>query len=202
MKYNINVDQVEKFWNWFYTNCQNFGDKFENKALLAELDVRVAKLGPFSWEIGPGKVEENAFVISPNGDIQMLEYTKSIIAKARHCHSWEFYYAKPPKKWELKFDYKTAEDKKLHIDASQWKYVLAQYEDGTFEIIIRPFPLLDLNDQDKLSVAEILLDGVLGEEARMKLISYIDVVEQFEEADQRGVSSIGVLSDHLSSLHQ
>jgi hypothetical protein len=199
MKYTIEKN-VDEFWAWFYENSQNFGEKFDNRELLAELDSRITTLGPFSWEIGPGKFQENSLVISPNGDLEVLEYSKAVVEKAKQWPGWEFYYAKPPKKWELKFDYQVNEDRTVQIDASLWQYVLAEYEDGTFEIVIKLHPLLDLNDQDQLSVAEIVLDGILGEEMRMKLISFIEVVDEFEESYTRGINSITSLGEHLTSL--
>jgi len=196
----LNKQEINKFWDWFYKNSQNFGDKFENKRLLAELEARVTRLGPFSWEVGPCEVEKNALVISPNGDQELLKYSKAVVAYAKPCPDWEFHYSKPPKKWDLKFDFKRIEGKNVPIDPSPWQYMLAQYEDETFEIIIKSTPLLDLNDDDKLSVAEIVLDGILGEEVRIEQISYIDVVDEFEDKNERGATSITFLASHLASL--
>jgi len=199
MKYTIDK-KVDEFWAWFHENCRKFGDKFDNKHLLHELDLRISTLGPFSWEVGPGKFQENSLVISPNGDLEVLEYSKAVIGKAKQCPGWEFYYAKPPKEWDMKFDYSVNEDRVEPIDASLWQYVLAKYEDGTFEIVIKSYPLLELNDQDKLSVAEIVLDSILGEEIRMKLISFIEVVDEFEDGSKHGINSIILLADHLARL--
>jgi hypothetical protein len=189
--------KISQFWEWFFKNCKDFGVNFDNAILLAELDDRISKLGNFSWEIGPGREKDNALVISPNGDADLLEETKEIIKKARNCSGWEYYYAKPPKKWELVFDFETSNETFIEVNASEWQYVLLQYEDGMFEIIIRATNLNGLNETDKLTAAEITLDGVLGEELRMQAICEIDVVEEFEEIYKGKASNIKSLPDHV-----
>jgi len=200
MKKRININDVGKFWNWFEENCQKFGDKFENTALLGELDLWINKLGNFTWEVGPGKICNNALVISPNGDRELLQDTKKIINSASSCIDWEFYYAKPPKKWDLKFDFIINNGQTVHIDASHWKYCLMEYDDGMFAVIIKMQKLENLDDAEKLSVAEIVLDGILGEEKRIMLIATVDVVNEFEEALVGKENDISELSEHFSSL--
>ena len=58
----------------------------------------------------------------------------------------------------------------MEINASQWKYVLLRYEDGMFEVIIKALHLKQLEDNDKVTVSEIVLDGILDEELRIQTI--------------------------------
>jgi len=197
----LNEQEVVKFWNWFSNNSHYLGDEFRRKGLISELDRRISRLGDFVWEFGPGKVEENAFVISPGGDLELLEISKEVISRATKCKGWEFHYAKPPKDWELKFQFERGDGRMADVDASGWKYVLLEYEDEPYEIIIKlPRLLMELGDRDALIAAEITLDGILGEERRMRLINVIDVVFEFEEKYKDKVSDIKVLSEHLSKL--
>ena len=191
---------IKEFWNWFSENCQKFDNDFENTDLLYELDKRITDLGVFSWEIGPGKTSPNALVISPNGDIDLLPYTKDIIGQAKTCLGWEYYYAKPPKEWDLIFDFETSNGVQVHVDASLWEYVLLRYEDGMFEIIIKATNIKELNENDKLAIAEMLLDGVIGEELRMTSICLIEIVEEFENEYDDKASNIENLSKHINSL--
>lgn len=200
MTLKIKDKEIDRFWHWFSENCQSFGSKFENSVLLTELDTWISNLGDFSWEVGPGKIKENALVISPNGDFTMLEYTKKIVARAIPCNDWEYYYAKPPKKWDMKFDYETGNGQNINIDASSWEYVLLRYDDRKFDIKIKPDIFSQIGYEDKLVIAEILLDGILGEEKRMRLINFVDVVREFEAGDKRGINDINTLADHISSL--
>lgn len=198
----IDALKVRQFWKWFSENCQNFGVNFDNVELLESLDDWVAQLGDFSWEVGPGKVKGNALVISPSGDGELLQDTKMIISNAKACEEWEYYYAKPPKEkeWKLIFDFETSEEEVVEVDASRWEYTLLQYEDGMFEIIIKTLDLQQLNESDKQTAAEILLDGLLGEEFRIKTICGIDVVEDFVEPYGINAGNIKNLSDHLRAL--
>lgn len=196
----VNPKIIGQFWEWFSNHCHDFGDNFDNTILLGQLDEWINRLGNFSWEIGPGKKKENSLVISPNGDSGLLRETKKIIASAQDCIGWEYYYAKPPKDWELIFDFQTADETTLEVNASEWQYCLLKYEDGMFEIIIKAADLNGLRDTDKLTAAEIALDGILGEEFRMQTICEIDVVEEFEKPYQNKANNIKSLLNHLKAV--
>ena len=190
----ISITAIINFWDWFSRNCSNFGTNHENAHLSEELDAQVKRLGSFSWEIGPGKIKDHLLVISPSGDMAMLQETKTIIDNAIPCDGWEYYYAKQPKQWDLRFYFMTGRGTRLEVDASQWEYVLLMYEDGMFTIIIKASDLQHLDDNDKLTAAEIVLDGVLGEELRLQSFCEIDVVGEFDseyvgkESNMRGIA--------------
>ncbi len=200
MTYRLNDYEVIEFWNWFTRNCQDFGSNFENTPLLEELDIQIGRLGNFSWEIGPGKIQENSLVISPNGNLELLPFTKKIIASSRNCLGWEYHYAKPPKDWELKFEYAMSSGEELIVDASKWKYVLLRYDDGMFQIIIKSQHLTRISHEDKLAIAEIALDGILGEEMRMQTIAEINLVEDFQSSYGNEAGNISDLLNHLKSF--
>lgn len=192
--------KIAEFWDWFSKNCGSFGIDFNNTELLKELDRWITSLGNFSWEIGPGTDKENALVISPGGDLALLNETKRIVGEAIKSDSWEFYYAKQPKQWELKFDFETRDNAIVEVDGSRWEYVLLRYDDGMFEIIIKAPLLNQLDQSDKNAAAEILLDGIIGEEQRMRFICGIDVVEEFEKPYREKAGNIKNLSAHLKSF--
>lgn len=170
----IDLESIKKFWIWFSLNCQNFGNYFDNSNLINELDIWINKLGNFTWEIGPGKNTDNALIISPNGDVEKLKFTKMIIANAISCEGWEYYYAKPPKQWnDFKFYFETTNGNRFEVDASLWEYVLLKYEDGMYGIVIKSLQLSELDGDDTIIAMEIFLDGILGEKIRMQTIDYI-----------------------------
>jgi hypothetical protein len=200
----IDTVKIKQFWEWFSENCYRFGAEFDNIELVEKLDDWIAQLGNFSWEIGPGKVKDNALVISPGGDVDLIQDTKLIISYAKACEGWEYYYAKPPKdkEWKLVFNLETSDGEVVEVNASHSQYTLLQYEDGMFEIIIKTPGLQQLDESDKRTAAEILLDGVLGEEVRMQTICGIDVVEEFEKPYGDKAGDIKNLSDHLRALRK
>jgi hypothetical protein len=69
-----------------------------------------------------------------------------------------------------------------------------------FEIIIKAPGLQQLDESDRQTAAEILLDGLLGEEVRMQTICGIDVVEEFEKPYGDKAGNIKNISDHLRTL--
>ena len=119
---------------------------------------------------------------------------------AKLCASWEYYYAKPPKEWNFVFEFKTADEVSLQVDASGWEYVLLQYEDGMFEVIIKDSSIASLDEDDRQVVAEIVLDGVLGEELRIQKIAGVDVVLEFSPQYENKSTNIKNLANHLKAL--
>ncbi|WP_131537265.1 hypothetical protein [Pedobacter nototheniae] len=197
---NDTKSSTTKLWTWFTEIYNDFGENFENEVLLNKLDEKILSLGDFVWEVGPGIKKDNMLVISPGGDLDLLSQTKEIVSYAIPCDGWEFYYAKQPKQWEEKFIFQKDNNQTIEIDCSSWQYVLLKYQDGMFEIIIKAPNITNLNFDEQLSVSEILLDGVLGEELRMLSIADIDVVNDFEEEYKGKGSIIQVLKNHLLKL--
>jgi len=194
------ITAIINFWEWFARNCRNFGANFENAHLLGELDAQVKRLGSFSWEIGPGKTKDHLLVISPSGDVDMLQETKIIIDHAIACDGWEYYYAKQPKQWDLRFFFVTGKGARLEVDAAQWEYVLLRFEDGMFTIIIKASDLQHLDENDKLTAVEIALDGMLGEELRLQTFCEIDVRGEFDSEHMNKASNMRGLAPHIKKL--
>jgi hypothetical protein len=196
----LDIESINSFWIWFSDCCDDLGQNFDNEELLNELDDRINELGEFAWEIGPGIFCVNQLVISPGGDLDLLPYTKEIVSYAKVLPNWEFHYAKPPKQWDLIFDFEKHDGSQIEINASQWKYVLLKYDDGMFEIIIQTHDLQQLDEDDQLNATEILLDGILGEENRMLYVCGFDVVDEFEEQFKSKKSDIRDLNNHIKRL--
>jgi hypothetical protein len=192
----------QMFWYLFSNNHNEFGENFDNEKALAELDKRIMGLGDFAWEIGPGTKNNNQLVISPGGNLDLLPITKQIVSNAINIPGWVFFYARPPKEWKLIFHFQKGDGDVIEINAAKWKYVLLKYEDDSFEIILRTYHLTNLSEEDKLIASEILIDGILGEEARILHITYIDVVEKVDFQYLNEVNDITYLHNHFEKLMQ
>lgn len=193
---------IAEFWQWFRSICGRFGDKFQNRELIDELDSRVARLGRFSWELGPGVKDShnNALVLTPCGDPELLAETRTVIEAAPDCPGWEFYPAKPPKEWDRKFVIQADDGSRVSIDASGARYVLLEYPDGIFDVLLADRGVAALPEDLRQTAAEVLLDGELGEERRMVSIHTVDVVDEFDAEKQRKSSCISDLAAHVQSL--
>jgi hypothetical protein len=192
---------ITEFWDWFQEVCNQLGERFENQCLIDELDARIARLGTFGWEIGPGVQNDhnNAFVLTPSGDLDLLIKTREIIKAAPVCPGWEFYPAKPAKKWQRKFIL-LDDDREISVNASDARYVLRQYADGIFDLLLADQNIAVLTKPLQETAAEILIDGEIGEELRMQVIKKIDIVTQFDTVLQQKSSSIESLTAHLKAI--
>jgi hypothetical protein len=196
----VTTSDISEFWIWFASVSGDFGARFENASLLKELDLRVTALGPFTWEVGPApNSSDSILVISPGGRAELLPETKKVVDLAPACPGWRFFSAIPPKQWDRRFFMNDSEGTRVAVDASQWRYVLHKYPDGVFDIVIYAPDLAPLAEQDRITAAEIVLDGELGEEARLSLIDGIEIVVAPVDRSVK-TTPIAHVGDHLRRL--
>ncbi|HRI69810.1 MAG TPA: hypothetical protein PK156_36525 [Polyangium sp.] len=193
-------DKIAAFWRWFQTIADDLAADFEDEQLQAELDKRIAQLGDISWELGPGIVEENALVMTPDGSRDWLPVTQHIVELAPRISGWEFQSARPPRKWDMQFSIEGAGGTHLDIDARPWRYVLFTYPDNTFDIVLEQNNLHSVDDDDRYAAAVVLLDGVVGERRRLALLGGIECVETLSADHACKANPMHHLAQHLDSL--
>ena len=193
---------IQDFWEWFSTTCGEFGDKFENEDLIRELDDRIGRIGPISWEIGPGFENEAAssLVFSPAGDKSILSRTREIVANAPQCKGWEFYSSKPPKKWQRRFVVTDETANEYEVDGADWSYVLLRYPDRTIDIMIEAPEIRAIPSELHDTVGEILVDGEIGESRRIETIENIECVQEFDDEYKTKSKPIALLAGHLEHV--
>lgn len=159
-------------------HCNDFGSNLDNQGLIDELDQRILGLGDFSWEVGPGIDHDDNFalVISPSGCQEMLLETRAIISTAPACHGWEFYPARPRKKWKQSFVVSDDCGHEYSVDASLARYVLRPAHEGRFRIVLSDDSVCELPPELQDIAADILIEGELGEELRMMAIDLVCIV--------------------------
>ena len=190
---------VLKFWEWFSRIVGALGQDFSNRALLDELDARVASLGPVSWEIGPGLERPNLLVITPDGDPEYLRLSKDIVDLAPSILDWEVHPAKPPKQLEhLNFSF-TIAGRVEKINADNWGYLLSQYPDYYFDIVVVAPSLRSIPQKFHGVAVKTVLDSILGEALRLEHIYDIDVVTDESSIPERQPNNIRALREHLVS---
>ncbi|HWQ91719.1 MAG TPA: hypothetical protein VN673_08610 [Clostridia bacterium] len=194
--------EVAFFWKWFEGKSRELASNLENEDVIRDLDHRVSLFadGSLSWEIGPGLHAPFCLVISPGGQKVLLPITKAIISQAPQVEGWEFQPAKPPKKWSPCFSFESTTGGQITVDATKWEYLLLEYPDRLYEILIKTTGSSEITQQDKGTAAEIVVDGTLGELKRLEAVYAIEIVEEFREDLRPKASPIGVLGAHLDSL--
>lgn len=191
---------IERFWKWFQQVADDLGKNLENDTILQELDRRVSELGNVAWEVGPGKIEPSALVITPDGAVGEIEKCRRIVALAPTIEGWEFHSARPPRQWDLRFMIERDAGGFMNIDARGWRYVLFRFPDHTFDIVLEAHNLDKATSQERYRAAVVLLDGILGEIRRLKRIKGIDIVISLTQEQETSASAIEVLGEHLESL--
>jgi len=192
--------RASEFWRWFSSVAHEFASSLENDRILGELDRRIAALEGVSWEVGRGLERPNALVISPNRNKMLLEISKRMVSLAPVHAEWEFCYAKPPKKWKLRFSVENTDGSRFDVDANEWEYVLLGFPDGTFDVTVCAPNLQEVTEKLRELAAEVSIEGVVGEMGMLRCITEIEVVTTFDEEHQGRSNSLQHLADHLSSL--
>ncbi|MEJ0101618.1 MAG: hypothetical protein WDO19_03220 [Bacteroidota bacterium] len=94
-----------------------------------------------------GVKKENSLTISPNGSkIFVGQNKKALSARPLRLTIGNFYYSKQPKENWYK---ERLVDAALEIDASNWTYVLLEYEDGKIEILLKANTISHLDTETK-----------------------------------------------------
>ncbi|MEZ5041732.1 MAG: hypothetical protein R2828_17690 [Saprospiraceae bacterium] len=198
--------KIESFWKWFVQTEDRiltfFSDEVDadKDALIETINNKILDFGLFSWEIGPDRGRRHYLTISPNGDKTRLEISKLIISKAPRLRNWSFYYAKPSKKWD--FVFKIYDDFMMErtIEAFRWNYVLLEYADDTLEIQIEANNISFLDQDYKKTAADLVITNILGEEAKIKDINKITIVEELDDEYSAICAPIRELKEHFEEI--
>lgn len=189
-------ERIADFWRWFGANCGGLTPNVISEPLISELESRLFAMERLDWEIGPGRSQPNLFALSPGGDEDLLRISRNIIALAPEVSGWEFHPAKPPRVWNLVFTL-AVEDSPVEIDGKCWESVAYKFEDGTFNLVLKPNDRMGLSEEYLSWAATIIVDGEIGEEARMERVGQIEVVTSWDEREARSARAleIGLLSE-------
>ena len=193
------------FWEWFVAEEETILGLFSDDADLSLTRVisrRVSILFKgLGWEIGPGKVKENQFVISPNRDRDRLQVTRRIIQMAPSLPTWEFHPAKPKKDWDYEMEVKIKERVVL-MNFRNWNYSLIGFSNNSF-FDIDFFPEQFQKNIDKTTykkLAVLLAESEIGEELLIERIDRINVYSQVPDEIEGKLTPVYHLFDHLYHL--
>lgn len=168
---------VQAFWDWFSVHQESLRHLSSDPEMTDTLNRAVDRLGDFDWEIGPGTRASHFFALSPQGDKDSLTLTKRIIQAAPDLPEWEWLPAKPLREWNLQFYFLRPEGP-VFVNGATWGCVIFRYPDGDYEVDFYPPDTLQLNMEDLELAAIIILDGELGEERRLNLVSHINIITE------------------------
>ena len=198
----LDDEAIASFWAWFESVAARLGADFDNATLLDELDARVSALGDVTWEIGPGVREENALALSPDGDREGLALTERIVSMAPSIAGWELHAFRPARPGAAAYQFALRGDsgEEVDVDAGAWRYVLLRAPEEQFDIILEQPTLTTASEDDRYTAGIILLDGLLGERARLLHLRDVACVARLSPAHDAKASPVSALPAHLASL--
>lgn len=174
---------INSFWSWIKNNIEYLAPKKITTEYINLLDEEIGKLADFSWEIGfDNIVNKNFLTISPEGDTELLELSRTIINEAPTIEGWIFYSAKPPKQWKLIFNL-LINGEKIQFNATEWKYILYKYPDNVYDIVIKVPQFYMPYKEYFHQIGDIAVTGELGEEFVIEYVNEIELVYEFNERE-------------------
>ncbi|BFO68632.1 hypothetical protein [Chryseobacterium sp. KCF3-3] len=194
---NLSINKISDFWNWFESLQSELSSDRITDTLINKLNDKILSLADLNWEIREGVEKPNMLIISAGGDNELVPVAKEIIKVAPNLKDWEYSYYKPPKKWNYDLSLKSHIGFDKEINVESWEYVLLKFKDGTFGIIIKANNINTLKEDDKYTVADIVLENILGDDLSYSLIKNVEIVDEFESSRIKNKNSIKYLFNHL-----
>lgn len=196
------VSTQRAFWTWFREHEPYLRPEIAAAApaseVMRQLDRRVR--AGLSWEIGPGIERTYSFVVSPGGVREHLVVTDAVVAAAPvDLPAWEFHAARPPKRWDRRFQLQRGQGW-LEVDARSWWYTLVGFNHGEFVDVTLHVgtTLRDASNEERQHAAWILLDGELGERCTIERIGAVAVSDDPVDVARSG--AVEHLAEHVCSL--
>lgn len=157
------ADPIDDFWRWFKANesrLRNFEsdpDKYLNELLAQSKKVRPG----IALELEPPENGIINMTISANGDIDLFETVKAIVAKAPKINGWNFF------AFRQRVATSKLKDLKLKIGAFELDPAKMKFfpvvEGDTLNIIVYVAGLTDDNFNEIAYGGLLILDNILGE---------------------------------------
>lgn len=196
---------ITQFWDWFVVSADHLSAMASAGKARELNDIVGPRVREFDqnlgWEIGPGLDKDWGLAISPNGVRNRLGLTQRIVASAPPMFQWEFYPAKPPKRWHGFFQMRNSRGQVVGINTRRWQYALTSYDDGSFVDITIVAPDTDRIDIDgRKAAAYIALDSDLGEQRVLESIGAVDVELAATPSLLGRLTKFEKLAQHLGEL--
>lgn len=189
--------QKEKtLWQWFEAqeekirNAIDTGEKATLEYIKNQLDEFVLSEGNFAWEIRQDDDQIWHFIISPNGDAELLMKSRTMVEEAPALDHWEFHYAKPPVHWDMQLQLVDEFFNSIALDCSEWKFVVTQQGEKT-DFSLYAENLLTLADHMQEEAISKGLITALGEENYIFLVGEVRLQKDKPGDEAIGFSQIG-----------
>lgn len=194
---------IKKLWDWFVKHEKQIRDSIdydsvsEQQLVTDQLNNLVLELGMFTWEVAPGETKPWSFLISPNGDAELLVKSKKIIQEAPDLKDWAFYFARQAKLWDQKLLLYDSVMDEQEVDASKWKFVKIKKQRAKCDLIIEALNMAHIDEETLNKAAHMLVVNEIGEETKINKIASIEVVRKIPAQYESNRADITVLRKEL-----
>ncbi len=193
-------NKINEFWDWFSEHEEKFRIIRDPHAAREMLDNQILQFGVFAWEIGEGRNKPHTFTISPNGSPKMLRISQAIIGEAPELKHWEFFAARPARDWDFILEMYDSFMVKQRIDSSEWEYLLRMTPDFKIRIILYAENIYFLDDDDKKSAGDFVINSVIGEADKIDYVDSIEFISFVNETQEEDIKSILELKFEFENL--
>lgn len=174
-------ESIDDFWAWWAARGKaeaselfaGRGDEARFAAFGEELGEKVTALGDVAVATGPGRTAKHCLVVTAGGNPELRDVAAAWLAAAPETDE-EFEYADhrqphpDPQSLSLRFD-----GGELDLASTT---LLTQTEGRTVHVQISHPTFAELGENDRLQVAFLFLDAVLGERDVENRIGEVDIV--------------------------
>lgn len=192
-------EKIANLWSWFVHNEQRVvqvvldESSSDREEIIQQMDNFILSLGLFTWEISEGS-EGWVLTISPNGDQELLEISRSIVSEApAELYSWELNYCKPAKQWDRTLVLYDSNMDEQFIDASDWNFAAIPRAEDEFDVVFEHASTLHIDDDTLQKAGELIVTNEIGEERRIQFIGAIRVVQNLDDdlaSKAQGIDSL------------
>jgi len=195
-------DKIENFWQWFVSHedkivgCLEDNGSPHRDFVIEHLNNYILSMGMFKWDIGEGNDKAWFLTISPNGDPELLEISKRIIAEAPENLDWEYHFAQQAKTWDYTlsvYDYNMDEQQ---VDVSEWKFIFKKAPNGQFNITFYADNISHIDEDTRSILSDLVLINEVGEETKISAVSTVQIIDG--ETDTTGQINIQELKENLA----
>jgi hypothetical protein len=174
-------EAIATFWRWFEGHRELVEQQDLTADTVEELERYLFEVDRIDWEIACGRSCPHSLTLSPSNR-SGLRKAQRLIARAPRLDGWEFWAGKPARRWALTFEV-ARNGAAIFVDGKAWEFVVHQRRDGSHIVLKAPLSQ-GLSEAEVDCAAIIIVDGELGEAARLLLVSTIETVD-FWNADEQ-----------------
>ena len=193
-------NKINEFWDWFSEHEEKFRIIRDPHAAREMLDNQILQFGVFAWEIGEGRNKPHTFTISPNGNPKMLRRSQAIIGEAPEMKHWEFFAARPARDWDFILEMYDSFMVKQRIDSADWEYLLRMTPGFKIRILLYAENIDFLDDDDKKSAADFVINSVIGEADKIDYVDSIEFISFVNETQEDDIKSLLELKFEFENL--